>query len=176
MRIRVPSAGCSVPPLFCLIPKKPESAWHKVDYIMEFSEWLYYQQFPIEDVTFHLNWAIDILLGMKPSRDTPEPAGEALQPGTAPGHAVPPAVPSGSESRPSGDQGHDLEPAPGHPQGMWRPQRGLAWGQRWGLLSGVLVGGKPGQPHCGHSLGGGAYRLRVLLVADLGEARDCGTP
>ncbi|XP_070288236.1 cilia- and flagella-associated protein 46 isoform X2 [Myotis yumanensis] len=56
--------------------QKPESAWHKVDYIMEFSEWLYYQQFPIEDVTFHLNWAIDILLGMKPSRDTPEPAGE----------------------------------------------------------------------------------------------------
>ncbi|XP_016061813.1 PREDICTED: cilia- and flagella-associated protein 46 [Miniopterus natalensis] len=56
--------------------QKPESEWHKVDYIMEFSEWLYYKQFPIEDVTFHLNWAIDILLGMKLARDTPEPAGE----------------------------------------------------------------------------------------------------
>ncbi|XP_045438178.1 cilia- and flagella-associated protein 46 [Pipistrellus kuhlii] len=56
--------------------QKPESAWHKVDLIMEFSEWLYYQQFPIEDVIFHLNWATDILLGMKPARDTPEPAGE----------------------------------------------------------------------------------------------------
>lgn len=73
--------GAASSPLFCLIPKKPESTWHKVDYIMEFSEWLYYQQFPIEDVTFHLNWAIDILLGMKPSRDTPEPAGEAMRPG-----------------------------------------------------------------------------------------------
>lgn len=49
---------------------------------MEFSEWLYHRQFPIEDVTFHLNWAIDILLGMKPAKDTPEPAGEAMQLGT----------------------------------------------------------------------------------------------
>ncbi|XP_059517976.1 cilia- and flagella-associated protein 46 [Myotis daubentonii] len=65
--------------------QKPESAWHKVDYIMEFSEWLYYQQFPIEDVTFHLNWAIDILLGMKPSRDTPEPTvGAPSLPGEPP--------------------------------------------------------------------------------------------
>lgn len=66
---------------FFLAPKKPESEWHKVDYIMEFGEWLYYKQFPIEDMTFHLNWAIDILLGMKPARDAPEPAGEATRPG-----------------------------------------------------------------------------------------------
>lgn len=46
---------------FCWIPKKPESQWQKVDYIMEFSEWLYYRQFPLEDVVFHLKWAIDIL-------------------------------------------------------------------------------------------------------------------
>lgn len=135
-------SGCRVgraasPPLFCLIPKKPESAWHKVDYIMEFSEWLHYQQFPIEDVTFHLNWAIDILLGMKPSRDTPEPAGEALRPGTAPGHAVPLAIPSGSESGPSGDQGHDLEPAPGHPQGC---SATTACGGRRGVWLGVRGG------------------------------------
>ncbi|XP_066095942.1 cilia- and flagella-associated protein 46 isoform X1 [Saccopteryx bilineata] len=56
--------------------QKPESEWQKVDYIMEFSEWLYHQQFPVDDVVFHLNWAIDILLGMKPAKDTPEPAGE----------------------------------------------------------------------------------------------------
>lgn len=60
--------------LFCLIPKKPESEWQKVDYIMEFSEWLYHNQFPLEDVVFHLEWAIDILLRMRPDRGSPEPA------------------------------------------------------------------------------------------------------
>ncbi|ELW67298.1 hypothetical protein TREES_T100016876 [Tupaia chinensis] len=56
--------------------QKPESDWQKVDYIMEFSEWLYYQQFPLEDVIFHLQWAIEILLAMKPARDAPKPASE----------------------------------------------------------------------------------------------------
>ncbi|KAM8780319.1 LOW QUALITY PROTEIN: cilia- and flagella-associated protein 46 [Rhynchonycteris naso] len=56
--------------------QKPESEWQKVGYIMEFSEWLYHQQFPMDDVVFHLNWAIDILLGMNPAKDTEEPAGE----------------------------------------------------------------------------------------------------
>lgn len=61
---------------FCLIPKKPESDWQKVEYILEFSEWLYDKQFPMEDVTFHLTWAIHILLAMTPARDAPELAGE----------------------------------------------------------------------------------------------------
>lgn len=43
---------------------------------MEFSEWLYDKQFPMGEATFHLKWAIDILLVMTPARDTPEPAGE----------------------------------------------------------------------------------------------------
>ncbi|XP_014649525.1 PREDICTED: cilia- and flagella-associated protein 46 [Ceratotherium simum simum] len=64
--------------------QKPESEWQKVDYIMEFSEWLYYKQFPIDDVIFHLKWAIDILLMMKPARDTPEPAEEHAPPEAAP--------------------------------------------------------------------------------------------
>ncbi|XP_023492381.2 cilia- and flagella-associated protein 46 isoform X4 [Equus caballus] len=60
--------------------QKPESDWQKIDYIMEFSEWLYYKQFPIEDVIFHLRSAIDMLLLMKPARDTPEPAEEHRSP------------------------------------------------------------------------------------------------
>lgn len=67
------AAACSS--LFCCIPKKPESAWQKVDSIMEFSEWLYHKQFPLEDVVFHLKWAIDILLKMQPVGSVPEPAG-----------------------------------------------------------------------------------------------------
>ncbi|XP_013358484.1 PREDICTED: cilia- and flagella-associated protein 46 isoform X2 [Chinchilla lanigera] len=58
--------------------QKPESEWQKVDYIMEFSEWLYHKQFPLEDVVSQLSWAIEILLAMKLSGDVPklEPASE----------------------------------------------------------------------------------------------------
>uniref|UniRef100_A0A8D0Q223 Cilia and flagella associated protein 46 n=1 Tax=Sus scrofa TaxID=9823 RepID=A0A8D0Q223_PIG len=56
--------------------QKPESEWQKVDYIMEFSQWLYHKQFPLEDVVFHLKWAVDILLQMQQDRGTPEPAEE----------------------------------------------------------------------------------------------------
>ncbi|XP_072485231.1 cilia- and flagella-associated protein 46 isoform X2 [Notamacropus eugenii] len=45
--------------------QKPESTWKKIDYLLEFSEWLYYNQFPIHNIFFHLNWAVDLLLGMK---------------------------------------------------------------------------------------------------------------
>lgn len=39
---------------------------------MEFSEWLYYKQFPMEEVVSQLEWAIEILLSMKPTEDAPE--------------------------------------------------------------------------------------------------------
>ncbi|KYO42269.1 cilia- and flagella-associated protein 46 isoform B [Alligator mississippiensis] len=45
--------------------QKKESQWQKVHYLMEFSEWLYYNQFPLDDVIKHLDWAINILLHMK---------------------------------------------------------------------------------------------------------------
>ncbi|XP_073096194.1 cilia- and flagella-associated protein 46 isoform X2 [Manis javanica] len=64
--------------------QKPESEWQKVDYIMEFSKWLYCKQFPMEDVIFHLKQAIDILLLMKAARDTPELAEELPPPQAAP--------------------------------------------------------------------------------------------
>jgi hypothetical protein len=38
-----------------------------VDYILEFSEWLYYKQFPLDDVICHITWAAEILLAMKPA-------------------------------------------------------------------------------------------------------------
>ncbi|XP_073934125.1 cilia- and flagella-associated protein 46 isoform X3 [Castor canadensis] len=47
--------------------QKPESDWQKVDYILEFSEWLYYKQFPLDDVICHITWAAEILLAMKPA-------------------------------------------------------------------------------------------------------------
>ncbi|XP_012516129.1 PREDICTED: cilia- and flagella-associated protein 46 [Propithecus coquereli] len=53
--------------------QKPQSAWQKVDCVLEFSEWLYHRQFPLEDVVFHLRWAIGILLAMRPPQAAPEP-------------------------------------------------------------------------------------------------------
>nr|XP_039321178.1 cilia- and flagella-associated protein 46 isoform X3 [Saimiri boliviensis boliviensis] len=53
--------------------QKPETEWQKVDYLLEFSQWLYHRHFPLDDVVFHLRWAIEILLAMKPPSDTPEP-------------------------------------------------------------------------------------------------------
>ncbi|XP_004375045.1 cilia- and flagella-associated protein 46 [Trichechus manatus latirostris] len=69
--------------------QKPESAWQKVDYILELGEWLYYQQCPLEDVLFHLTWAIEILLAMQHPRRADQPGGEetALE-----GSDTPPAM------------------------------------------------------------------------------------
>uniref|UniRef100_H0XQW3 Cilia and flagella associated protein 46 n=1 Tax=Otolemur garnettii TaxID=30611 RepID=H0XQW3_OTOGA len=53
--------------------QKPGTEWQKTDYVLEFSEWLYHKQFPLKDVVYHLQWAIEILLAMKPPRDAPEP-------------------------------------------------------------------------------------------------------
>nr|XP_054099499.1 cilia- and flagella-associated protein 46 isoform X14 [Callithrix jacchus] len=53
--------------------QKPETAWQKVEYLLEFSQWLYHRHFPLEDVVFHLRWAIEIMLAMKPPGDSPEP-------------------------------------------------------------------------------------------------------
>ncbi|ESP03735.1 hypothetical protein LOTGIDRAFT_237561 [Lottia gigantea] len=42
-----------------------ESNWLKIDYLLEFSQWLYVNQFPIEDSIDQVEWAVDILLNMK---------------------------------------------------------------------------------------------------------------
>nr|XP_030688013.1 cilia- and flagella-associated protein 46 [Globicephala melas] len=83
--------------------QKPESEWQKVDYIMEFSEWLFHNQFPLEDVVFHLEWAIDILLRMRPDRGSPEPAGAgAAGAGATEEQGSTPAAPEGPGAEGSG--------------------------------------------------------------------------
>uniref|UniRef100_A0A2I3S9N7 Cilia and flagella associated protein 46 n=1 Tax=Pan troglodytes TaxID=9598 RepID=A0A2I3S9N7_PANTR len=57
----------------CSIPQKPETEWQKVEYLMEFGQWLHHRHFPLEDVVFHLRWAVEILLAMKSPGDVPEP-------------------------------------------------------------------------------------------------------
>ncbi|XP_065377728.1 cilia- and flagella-associated protein 46 isoform X1 [Macaca fascicularis] len=52
--------------------QKPETEWQKVEYLMEFGQWLHHRHFPLEDVVFHLRWAVEILLAMKLPSDAPE--------------------------------------------------------------------------------------------------------
>lgn len=44
--------------------QSPAHGWQKVEYLLEFSEWLYQQQFPVQDALDQLQWATDILLKM----------------------------------------------------------------------------------------------------------------
>lgn len=42
--------------------ENPESDWQKVDYLMEFGEWLFVNEYPVEDALDQFLWASDILL------------------------------------------------------------------------------------------------------------------
>ena len=50
---------------FWILSQSSASDWQKVEYLMEFSEWLYVNEFPLEDCLDQLEWAADILLNMK---------------------------------------------------------------------------------------------------------------
>ncbi|KAM9561024.1 cilia- and flagella-associated protein 46 isoform 6-T6 [Salvelinus alpinus] len=41
-----------------------KSQWQKADFLLEFGEWLYCQNFPLADAQHQIQWAIDILLHM----------------------------------------------------------------------------------------------------------------
>ncbi|XP_009978798.1 PREDICTED: tetratricopeptide repeat protein 40-like, partial [Tauraco erythrolophus] len=45
--------------------QKQENEWQNVDYLMEFAEWLYCNQFPLNDAIKPLDWVVDLLLHMK---------------------------------------------------------------------------------------------------------------
>ncbi|XP_034148794.1 cilia- and flagella-associated protein 46 isoform X2 [Esox lucius] len=57
------------------------SQWQKVDYLLEFGEWLYCQNFPLVDAQHQIHWAIDILLHINTElEDTTErPSSEGCQ-------------------------------------------------------------------------------------------------
>ncbi|XP_074608699.1 cilia- and flagella-associated protein 46-like [Acropora palmata] len=49
--------------------ESPDSDWQKVDYLMEFGEWLFVNEYPVEDAVDQFLWASDILLNKKPNED-----------------------------------------------------------------------------------------------------------
>ncbi|XP_064922681.1 cilia- and flagella-associated protein 46 isoform X3 [Columba livia] len=66
----VPVSRSAVAQLSCfqnaiMTLQKQENEWQKVDYLMEFAEWLYCNQFPLHDVIKPLDWVVDLLLRME---------------------------------------------------------------------------------------------------------------
>ncbi|XP_014746146.1 PREDICTED: cilia- and flagella-associated protein 46 [Sturnus vulgaris] len=59
--------------------QKQEAEWQRVDYLMEFAECLYCNQFPLNDAIKPLEWAVDLLLRMKfPMQSSQEEENNAI--------------------------------------------------------------------------------------------------
>ncbi|OWK51861.1 Cilia- and flagella-associated protein 46 [Lonchura striata] len=59
--------------------QKQEDEWQRVDYLMEFAECLYCNQFPLNDAIKPLEWAVDLLLCMKfPMQSSQEEESNAI--------------------------------------------------------------------------------------------------
>ncbi|XP_071090002.1 cilia- and flagella-associated protein 46-like [Haliotis cracherodii] len=56
----------------------PSNEWLKVDYLIEFGQWLYVNDFPLQDTIDQIEWAIDILLNIQAGGDKQEVAGEKV--------------------------------------------------------------------------------------------------
>nr|XP_009929955.1 PREDICTED: tetratricopeptide repeat protein 40 [Opisthocomus hoazin] len=67
-----------------IVLQKQENEWQKVDYLMEFAEWLYCNQFPLNDVIKPLDWAVDLLLHMKFSMQSSQEEGKNTIPKFSP--------------------------------------------------------------------------------------------
>jgi len=39
--------------------------WLKADLLMEFGQWLYYYEFPLQDAIDQVEWSVDIIFNMK---------------------------------------------------------------------------------------------------------------
>ena len=48
-----------------IFQQSPWADWQKFDYLIEFGQWLYCNEFPLQDAMDQIEWAIDILLNMK---------------------------------------------------------------------------------------------------------------
>ena len=48
-------------PLHFLLPQSPSHSWQKVEYLLEFGEWLYCHQFPMQDALDQFQEAVHIL-------------------------------------------------------------------------------------------------------------------
>ena len=49
----------------CIFLQSPSNEWQKFDYLLEFGQWLYHNEFPLQDSLEQFEWAVDILLNMR---------------------------------------------------------------------------------------------------------------
>lgn len=54
-----------------------QSDWLKVEYLLEFAEWLYCNELRLDDCRDQLEWAIDILMNIK--TETEQGQGQAIK-------------------------------------------------------------------------------------------------
>lgn len=59
--------------------QSPSNEWLKVDYLLEFGQWLYSNEFPLQDAIDQLEWAVDIMLNMKTETDLKKEAEAGLK-------------------------------------------------------------------------------------------------
>ncbi|XP_043568488.1 cilia- and flagella-associated protein 46 [Chiloscyllium plagiosum] len=59
--------------------KNPESNWQKINQLIAFGEWLYCNGFSQSDAYCQLDWAVDLLLSMKPSLEIKEEAEDRFE-------------------------------------------------------------------------------------------------
>ncbi len=54
----------------CCVFQSDETKWQKVEYLLEFAQWMYCAEYPIRDVLDQTQWAVDVLLSMNKHSDT----------------------------------------------------------------------------------------------------------
>ncbi|CAG2203029.1 Cilia- and flagella-associated protein 46 [Mytilus edulis] len=55
----------------------PSNEWLKVDLLIEFGQWLYSNEFPLQDAIDQIEWAVDIILNMKTETDLKKEQGKS---------------------------------------------------------------------------------------------------
>ena len=55
--------------------QSPSNEWLKIDLLIEFGQWLYSNEFPLQDAIDQIEWAVDIILNMKTESDAKKEPG-----------------------------------------------------------------------------------------------------
>ena len=64
--VGLPDPGSRCMWLLCVQEQGAEGRWQKADLLMQFAEWLYGQNQPLQMTQHHLHWAVDLLLQLDP--------------------------------------------------------------------------------------------------------------
>ena len=60
------------------LKQSPSTEWLKVELLLEFAQWLCVKDFPLEDCTDQVDWAIDIMQNMQAAIDLKKEEGKLV--------------------------------------------------------------------------------------------------